>query len=1839
MRWPMRKREGMLSLLVLLLALACAPPAEEPVERDLATAQFVAQVSSGVLAANAAIQVRFVEEVAGPGQVGKAVDGAVFAFAPPIAGRTYWQDRRTLVLQPTQPLALRSHYRGSLDIAALLPQRPPGAPAKVEMEFDVAGRQVERGEVWFELVQEDDPRLLVLKGQVRFTAPTELAAVQQAARLQLVGTPLQLVWEAAGDLRFNFTSTPIERDDREKAIELHLRAGPLELDLDYLHKLVLSPLAQMEVIGIAVEETGRRPRLQVSFSDPLDERQDIAGLIGVEGVDALRLTGRGDKVAVEGAFAHGQKYTITVYGGVRSRWGSRTGEAYTRVVEIGDLKPQIRFARDGVLLPTANQQKLRFSTLNLARVQLQIKKVFESNLGQFLQTERLDSGRQRRRGFNNRYIERVGVVAAEQSLEIGAQRNQWLQHELDLQALLQEGEKGLFLVALSFVREDMLYGTEEALQQALQQTRQQRRRWRGDDYRNNPYSPGYIRGHGQVFKALVRTDIGLTYKGADQRHMVWATHLDDARPLKGVEVTLRTLQNQVAGRATTNAEGRVDFTGVDQDIFYIEAEQGGQRSLVKPGEMAWNLSTFDTEGVEGKEGGTRAFLYTERGVYRPGDTVHLAAIVRNQDGTFPDGHPVELRLENPRGQAVFEQIQRRGRDGFFHFAIPTAVEDPTGNWRARLTAGGRLFEEVIKVETVAPQRLKVEIEPQQERLAAGDQRLEIALRGAYLFGGVAGGLEARVAARLHSAPKSFAAYKGFTFADETLEYQPLEIPLYEGVLDGRGEARFEWILPDLSGAPGGLEAVLTAQVLEKGGRPNGRRHHLAVDPYARYVGLQRPDFDYGHARVGSRVDIAAILVDPQGRPIDGRPMQYRIYQGTSHWWWEYDDERDFHRRFKSDSSTELVEEGTLRSGERPVGLSFVPLESGKYLVEMQDGLDHQAAFFLGAYAWGAAPTSSGGGDLVLRPDRAQYAPGESAQVRFMAPATGAVLVAVEQGRQILSAAWHPLGGAAGPDTLSIPITQAMVPGAYVSVALLQPHAQRTNDRPMRLYGVLPLEVVDATSQRSLQLEIPGQLKPDAPFSVGIQTADNGPTQFTVAVVDEGLLALTDFTTPDPWQTFFAKVRLGVLSADVFGHIIGGDSGDVFRVFSIGGDMDYRRRQAEPPGKKRFAAVSMFKGPLMTDESGRAVVSFDMPNYMGAVRVMVVAAQGERYGRAEKTVPVRQDLLVQGSLPRVLGPGDRIDLPVTLFALRDGIGPVEVELEVEGPVEIVGPARHRVQVESQGETDLSFALQARPAVGPVHLTLRAVGGGVVARQTVDVQVRASAPLINEVVERTLEPGQSAVLRVPDKGLEGTNRARISVQRRPHINFGHRLRWLVRYPYGCLEQTVSAVFPQLYVGSMLPGGESQEEIDRHLDAGIGRLRRFHLPDGSLAYWPGGSHPSLWGTNYAGHFLLEARDLGYHVPTDLLEGWLRHQRSQSQRGDEALMVRVYRAYLLARAGDQPIGALNLLRENHLEAMSDVQKWLLAGAYRWAGVPQTAAQILQEAGQAVASYSETGGTYGSDWRDRAIILEMMVLFERWAEADALAAQVARILAAQDWHSTQATAFMLLAMGKYLQALEGKGGPPPLMAGQILLPGGGQVPFNSRELAFQTSIDSGFGGQVEVLLEPSSSLERVFVRLDWAGVPLRGDSTAVSRNLRLRVHWYDEAGLALDPSRLRQGTSFWGHFRLSSSASTRRLDELALVQILPAGWEIDNMRLAGAALPQWMADWRLNGEEYLDIRDDRIMWFFDLTAPSQALDFVVRLNAVTPGTYTLPPTLAEAMYDRAYQALQPGGTVAVEGR
>lgn len=1784
---------------------------------EKATAQIIKSLPGGMISTGDNLKVTFHQ--AQYSGVKPVIKTGAFSFTPEVQGSASWEDETTLIFVPAKPLIKGNNYTAILDTSKIQLSEPHDL--KVPFSFYIVGQIIKVTDSQFNYFFENNPNELFLTVEFMLTEAISSAALSKAITFTGPDGPIPFLIEPKEkDFTFSFRSEKIYKEAKEKKYTIVISKSAINLEEDFSDTFILEALQKIKVTEVAQNRERSESGLRISFSDTLDIQQKYDSYITISPEIDFSVKTIGSDLYINGDFEC-RTYSITIKEGLPGKWSSKTTSTSEWEIKFEDIFPQITFDTAGFILPTGNNSQITFSSVNVRHVVLKVIRVFDDRMFDFLKHNRLNSYLPNYRG-NPGEGERIGEKISQEYLDLGHKKNTWKRHLVDLSNILNKEEKGLYYIEISFSRNDMLYDEKKL---------------KSDRSDSQPGNERYIFENGRIYKPIIISDLGVTVKKAGNQYKIFVMDIPTVRPVSGAKVTLSGYNRRYDISDTTDGNGVAQIQETKYNSI-IQVEYNTQITAVSIDDMKWNTSSFQVEGVSLNKSGIDAFIYTERGVYRPGDPINLTALIRQNRRKINISYPVTIELENPKGQTVFEKKMIDNGDGFYTINFETKPNDPTGNWYAYIKAADITFTEIIKVETVIANRLKVDISTEKENYIRGEN-IKGNVISKYLFGTPSKGLNCELKADLKNQSFPASQYKDFFFNHEGMTFEALEKTLFSSTtLNDDGMTDYNWELPLFDNAPSAVKLVLKAKVFEKGGRFTDGRTSILYFPHKAYVGVKKMELDWGYLKVNTPYKTEVIYVDTAGKPIAGEELTYTLYNNTKWWWWEYRDQQNT-LKFKTLNETKLLTSGKIISSKKPRPLSIPILKTGQYLLEIKakDGSHINGIFFHASY-WGAlAGNDDSANHLTLKSDKNKYFIGEKASISFPAPQKGKVLITIEKGEKIENYFWKELNPVNGVQQIEIPITQNMLPNAYISASVIQLHSQTSNDLPMRMYGVIPLLVEDPESRDELEITSE-ELRPDSEATVFIKNKKGKETTFTLAIVDEGLLSLTDFRTPNPWNHFFKKERHQIDTWDLYSCIIGAVKGDIFSRFSIGGDYDSLGMKKDTARKaKRFEPVCIFKGPFKTDSSGNARISFKMPQYIGAVRLMAVSASTDGFGSASITKPVKKELMLFPTLPRVISPLEKFTLPVTVFAMENEIGGVTITLKTTGPLTISGTNQNTLSFTKSGDGDVHFNLETPAEAGIATISITAKSEKYTASFQCEIDVRPSSPRIYQTVTREVTPGNSTEIPVPDEGIKGTGNAKLVLSAMPDISFSSRLYYLIRYPYGCLEQTTSAVFPQLFLSLFLKEGiYTDAKIDDNINQGIDRCKKFLTSSGGFAFWPGNTDPSPWGNNYTGHFLLEAKAKGFHVPDSLLDPWLRYQSSRSRYTDDDLMSRVYRVYLLAMANHANYSAMNMLKQNSLKQMNNVQKWLLAGAYQLAGSEDVARSIAGSLSTEVDDYKETGGSYGSQMRDRAIIMTVLILFDRQNEAAQIFKELARNLSTKNWYSTQTTAYALLAMGKYMNTYIFTDGKKSItMKGNVKFSNGSIKAFNTSKMQLTIPLADNFSKSVILSVDSDAALTTLFAVLEHDSIPLTGNVSAQSKNLSVSLFWLDDNGNEIDPAAVYQGFSFYGKLTVKKTSSVTSIEEIALCQLIPAGWEIENMRLLGDELPHSLTSSHTGNEEYMDIRDDRIHWFFDITS-SSPYEFIFKVIAVTAGEFMLPPTQVEAMYDHDFLATLPGYRVKV---
>ncbi len=1846
MRLNVRIAVGLVGL--ALLAPACSGTKEDSGSRaGKALPEVVAAHSSGVIPAEGPIRVRFVEPVVEGSRVGTTAGSSVFRMEPRVAGKAIWTSRRELEFQPEERLRPGTSYR----VTVSLKRADGGKPVRFGFQVRAAEQVMDLYVDGLSLGQDPEGEGRVT-GRVVTSGRAAPEAVEKTLTAKQDDRALPIRWEHSADgRRHGFTVGAIQREEKPSRVVLRWDGVPIGAAGSGSETIEVPAAKSFEVLGVRSIQGDQRC-IEIRFSDTL-ARQDLHGLIRVAGRDDLRFSRQGNVVRIYATGVWKGEETVVIAPQLRSRRGRRLGREVRREVTFDRLKPSVRFVGNRVILPTSRGLTLPLEAANLRSVVVEALQVYDSNVPQFLQVNDLDGEDE---------LRRVGRVVWSDEVELGMtpeQEGRWVRYGLDLTPLVTKHPGGLYRIRVRFRPQDILYpcpagspAMELDLEGAPQDGEDSEEEgsfwdsweafegfsWR-ELYENrfDPCHPGYYREYGDHKPMATRnaliSDIGMVAKSGGERLFLAVTDLKTALPMAGARVEVLDYQQHLVAEGTTDPDGFVMVTP-EHTPYLAVVRHGGQTGYLKLDDgSALSLSRFDVAGAQVARG-IRGFLYGDRGVWRPGDTIHLTFVLFDPDGRLPADHPVRLELRSPEDQLVTTVTRTRGMDGFYAFELSTAPDAPTGNYHAVVTVGGVTFRKLLKVEMVRPNRLDMDLKLDRPAIAPDDPVLRGTLSAAWLQGAIARNLKADLKATLRAAGTRFDRYAAYTFDDPTRSFEPEELTVFDGRLDEEGRARI-WKKLSVKGvAPGRLRVDLEARVFEPGGAFSTEYFDTRFDPWETYVGLLLPEGDRARGMLVTdrdhRVDLVALGTDGTLRP--GTRVEIRVYKLEWRWWWEKDQE-DLADYVASEEmkpvQTARVE---LKDGKGEWTFRVDSPEWGRYLILAEDldgGHRTGKVVYVDWPGWagrGGAENPSGAAMLSLGADREVYHPGDRAVITIPTSASGRGLVSVESASRVLRTAWIEGNGTTA--RYAFTVTPEMAPNVYVFVTFVQPHLSAENDLPIRLYGVIPIAVEDPDTRLEPVLNVPEVFKPEGTANFSVSEAKGRPMTYTVAVVDEGLLGLTGFATPDPWKHFYRREALGVKTWDLYDQVAGAYSGVLERLLAIGGDEGGALKPSQERAN-RFPPLVRFLGPFRLKAGETARHEVEIPQYVGAVRVMVVAGSGRAFGSTGARVLVKKPVMILGTLPRVLGPGESVALPVSVFVMEDSVRRVTLRVKASGALRVAGPSERTLAFRGAGDALAFFHLETAGGTGIGRVELEAAGGGDRSRQSIELDVRSPALPVVDVHGALLRGGETWKIAPPLPGLPGTSASVLEVSSVPPMDLGRRLEFLVHYPYGCVEQTTSSAFAQLGVGRVVDvSPETRKTMEANVRAGIQRLTAFQTPEGDFAYWPvasgGVAAPRRgvsdeWLSSWVGHFLVEARRAGYQVPGEMLDRWKAFQTRRARAWvtglDRSQLVQAYRLFTLALAGAPELGAMNRLRET--PRLSPTAAWRLAAAYQLAGQPETARALVRGLPVEFPPYRELGGTFGSETRDRAMVLESLVILEERDRAAALMEDLSRALSDGRWLDTQATAWALVAMAR------AAGGRGPEFEYTWL--GGASERVQASSPLWRRKLPVGEGSSGSLLVRnPGTGL--LYARLVVSGVPAPGKERPSAQGMRLQVRYVDMEGEPVDPGRVLQGNDLKILVTLGNTGHRGNYENVALTVPVPAGWEIHNARLGGGS-----------GEPglYRDVRDDRINLFFDL-AEGQERSFEILVNASYEGRYWLPMIQAQTMYDARINARVPGRWVEV---
>ncbi|MFQ5602658.1 MAG: MG2 domain-containing protein [bacterium] len=1765
--------------------------------RGRETVQVTAFTPEGEVQQTTNFTVEFSKNLAPDSLLNVQLDGAFIEFKPPLPGQYRWIEKNKLRFYPDVQLAPSTAYRAEVSSRVATDYGYSLAGAR-EFLFYTTRFQVNSAILTFEYTPESFETVKLLS-TIEFNYDVDpLEAQRSIALLNKAGKSLPFTLQTtAPDRILRLEAENIERGEDKKEIRLKIAqgllclGGNLGLERDFIKPMILPGQMDLKVERMLPKKSApSKGFVQIQFNLPINI-QNGGQFIRVQPPIKYQITASHRYLELKGDFKMGSTYQVSIRKGLQAVDGSPLERDFSSAVTFRreQIPPQIDFVGEGFYLTRSGKLNLGLSTINVNKVNFEVEKIYANNLAYLLNRNDLS---QKWASYNLRTL---GRRIHQSDLVVQSVENEEVVTPINVKEYLAGERLGIFKLT----------------------ARLSEQRWR------------------HASKWVIATDMGLLTKKAGDDLWVWVNSLSMLEPVTGAEITLISQNNQILMSAKTNQDGIAvfeNYTRYTEDFvpYLITASLGNDFSFLELHRRRIPTSDFDVGGAAYLQHGYEAFMYNERGVYRPGEHAHLAAVVRGENISVPTAFPVKLQVKGPDGKILTEQKSRLNEAGAAEFDVAVPEFAMTGGYLARLFIGDKqeIGRTSFNVEEFIPDRMKVKLSTNRKEYSAG-MEMQINVEAVTLFGPPAAGRQVEAELQIEPFVYSPPDWQSFTFYDLSKSYSTVKINLGARTLDASGQHTYtHQILKNLN-PPSALRAVIYTTVLEPGGRGVSANKGVLIHPHETYVGMRKTQ--EGYAKPEEETEFDYVVLNQENQLLAQRSVEISLYRIYWHSILKRVDSRRGYR-YVSEKVEELQHKFTTTSEAKINRFSVTPDQYGRYRVLIRD-LASGASTSLSFYSsgWGYSPWAMAHPDRIeLDLDKEVYSPGEKARIQIRAPFAGKLLLTLEREKIFDS---YVLNLKENTAEFEIPVTDMYKPNAYISAHLIRSTETLERDTPARAFGVIPLKVNTEENRLSVKLDVPDEIRPRSQLEIKIKIGghENRQPYVTVAAVDEGICQLTDFQTPDAHQFFFGKKRLSVESYDIYGVVLPEIESTLS---SVSGDLEARRKtHLTPVSVTRVKPVAFWSGLVQCDDDGRGEIRFDIPQFNGSVRLMAVAFAGDKFGHQQKNVFVREPIVLTPTFPRFISSRDEFTVPVSVFNGAGKEAQIEVTLQTEGPVQVLESQPQQLTIAPNQEKLAYFKIRAGENTGRVKFRVAARGGGEQTDMEVEVPLRPPVPFVTVSGNGAVEENKPASFEFPSNWVAGTTDFKLTLSSFPAVNFAHSLQYLLRYPHGCVEQTTSKLFPLLYFNEIARLAEpelfNRNSADYFIDEGIARLESMQLVSGAFSYWPTGNYINNWSSIYAAHFLVEARKAGYAVSDRvydrLIDALQNFTRNYHTRDRYSYQTAVYACYVLALAGKPDKSTMLYLKNSLLDKLNHYSKFQLAGAFALTGDLQTALTMLPKSVISVKTEKrETGRNFNSPVRSQAIMLDVLAeVDEKHPMVPVLVENLINAAAKRGrWYSTQENAFAFLALGKIMSKQ-----PDANYTGSVDIDGEVYSTFDT-----DNKILSGkdwAGKNVTVTIKGTGACY-YYWRVD--GIPAKLTIDEYDNDLMVRRRYLDENGNAIHYNNFQQGEMVIAE--ISVKALNESLQNVAIVDMLPAGLEIENPRLQSRKGIDWIGN-RAYRPMYMDIRDDRLILYGDFRF-GQSVKFYYGLRAVTQGSFILPPIRAEAMYAPDKASVASSGSITV---
>jgi alpha-2-macroglobulin len=1729
-------------------------------------------------------------------------------FIPEVRGYFKWTSRNELTFSPVEGFAPNTDYK-----ALLLPSlnkylKDKKSVSTEPMVFHTPYLKIEATNAYW-TISEDGLNNLAIRMGIIFNFPVNTWELNKYLKLKTTQKELNY------KIITNGTASTVEVEfvapDPESA-----QGFPVQIEIDkglscqgsnratseaMTVTAAIPSREKLEVIQMLPGYDEEKSFIRIYFNQPVKD-QNLKDFISLE--PAVQFTAETDQndVTLSGTFEEGKTYEVILKGSLNGVFNKSLGNDYSQKVTFKKADPYLGFQdQNSYYMTTLGNRNLGINIIDVPTVKVSVFKIFENNIIHYLRGGKdYDSYYEEDEFQQNEDGDYVDHGAYLYSFNENYGKLIYSK-EVNTEALPKNGN--LRLLNLKPEDLDMSGALKGFLLVRIESTE---KKWLRD-------------------VALVSlSDIGLICKASEDQIWVMANSIRTTKALAGVKVNFITSNNQTLQSAVTNAQGVAVFDNVKKyasgfNMAMITARSGSDFNFVYFNQTQVETSRFDLGGKTLQNIDYDVFIYGPRNLYRPGDSVYINTIVRTRKWNVVPNLPLKVKLIQPNGKELFVRKLNTNNEGAVEFHCVVPPKYMTGQYTYEVySANDVLLNSYnLMIEEFMPDRIKVQVSLDKKEYAPGEVA-KVNLQATNFFGPPAANrnVESELLFRYKTfQPKNF---KDWTFDPTFTEEPDLGGITNEGKTNEKGVYTDELELPDIRGI-GQWQGRLFSTVFDENGRPVNRLSTFVLNTQRIFYGIR--NFD-GWVSTRRPITMQFAALDKNGNPVKNAKTRVQIIR------YHYENiiqrsGTDFTYNSQRKEFTMLSKEFTF-AGE-PVSLTYTPVQSGNYEVRI---FNNESGYYVKQdfYAYGYNDTYftsfevSKDGEIMIESDKDVYSVGETANLLFKCPFSGKLVVTVE--RENVQE-YYVLDAQNKTANLNLPIKEGHLPNIFISATILR----QMDDVQLPLtvaHGYVSLKTEQKSDHLTLTLSAPEKVNSRTRQTVTVQSAPN--TQYTIAVVDEGILQIKNYKTPDPYDFFYQKRALEVNSYDLYAYLYPEIAA---RKSSTGGDGGFDlERRINPLTNKRVKLISLWSGILKSNGNGKASFTFDIPQFSGSLRVMAVAWNGRRFGNAEKQIQVADPIVISTALPRFLSPGDNAKVPVMLSNTTEKPLSAKLTFTTNGPVKLKEKNVVTVNIPANREIQLPFTVSALNDIGEAKITVTVEAENKTYMDVTDVTVRPIAGLSKISGSGSIDANSEKGFTITNDYIASTSRAKLIISKSPMIEYGRQLTDLLNYPYGCLEQTVSTAFPLLYyrdIAKVIKQNNTGNYYNPNylVQQAIQKVQGLQDYNGSFEIWPNYSDGNWWASAYATHFLVECKNAGYEVNKNQLENALLYLLREARKKETAeyycwnekgqlSTVRTdreeifYSLYILSLAGKPNVSLMNHYKMNNSLTTTD-QKFMLACAFALAGDKNSYRNIVP-ANFATRNYiSRYSSSYTSALRNKALVLSTLMDADPSSpEIPVLAKSISTELKSKYWTSTQEKAFSLLAFGKMSRKANAANVKAQITSGQKQI-----ASFDNQNLVITQNI------QNTLLKIKTSGNGMLYYYYEAEGVSKSGKIPERDENLEVRKQFYNRWGKPVDLKNVKQNDLLVVKVTLKST-NQYSVPNIVITDMLPACFEIDNPRLSNEREYSWIKD--PANADYTDIRDDRILYFTSAYYTEKSFYYQVRV--VSKGEYQMGPVSAESMYD-----------------